>query len=118
MGTALQDVRTTLSPRITTNTWYHLVMTFDNGIIKSYLNGELTDTVDKTSVSNTIKCVSSTVRWSLGDYAYDQEKFIGNLSDFRIYATTLTADNIKELYQTSALIDKSGKMYCGEFVEE
>lgn len=118
MGTALQDVRTAFSPSITSNTWYHLVMTFNNGIIKSYLNGELTDTVDKTSVSNTIKCTSSSVRWSLGDYEYNQEKFIGKLSDFRIYAKTLTADEVTELYKISASIDKSGKMYCGEFVEE
>ena len=107
-----------LSRTITLNTWHHFILTFDNGIIKFYMNGNLETTSDKTSVGTYLKCRTDTSRWSLGDYTQINNKFIGKLSDFRIYAKTLTADDVKELYQTSALIDKSGKMYCGEFVEE
>lgn len=118
MGGALQDIRFTIDPIIQYNTWYHNVMTFDNGIFKCYLNGELIGTVDKSSVATTIKRSSNNGHWSLGDYTTGSEALIGNLSDFRIYAKTLTADEVNELYQTSTSIDKSGKVYCGEFVEE
>ena len=118
MNSSYQDVRISLPNTLSLNTWYHLVMTFDNGIFKCYLNGELAGSSDKTSVATTIKFSSSDNRWSLGDYTYNQEKFIGKLSDFRIYAKTLTADEVKDLYQNSASIDKSGKVYCGELIEE
>lgn len=41
----------------------------------------------------------------------------GFLSDFRIYATALTDDQILELYNTSATIDNKGNIYARELVE-
>jgi hypothetical protein len=35
----------------------------------------------------------------------------------RIYATALTPEQIKELYNTSASIDKNGNIYAREVVE-
>ena len=43
--------------------------------------------------------------------------YVGNLSDVRIYATALTAEQIKELYNTSATIDNKGNIYARELVE-
>jgi hypothetical protein len=40
-----------------------------------------------------------------------------SISDFRIYVTALTAKSIKELYNESVAIDKSGNTYAREFVE-
>ena len=40
-----------------------------------------------------------------------------NLSDFRVYATALPIDDIKELYEVSALIDKQGILCCSELIE-
>lgn len=41
--------------------------------------------------------------------------FNGQESDFRIYYTALTEEQIKELYNTSATIDKNGNIYAREF---
>lgn len=41
----------------------------------------------------------------------------GQISDFRIYNTTLSDADILELYQTSASIDKNGNYYTRELVE-
>lgn len=43
--------------------------------------------------------------------------FVGNISDVRIYATALSAAAIKDLYETSAEIDKNGNFYAREIIE-
>lgn len=43
--------------------------------------------------------------------------FYGEISDVRAYATALTAEQIKELYNTSATIDNKGNIYARELVE-
>ena len=45
------------------------------------------------------------------------QNYEGQMSDFRIYTTALTADQIKELYNTSATIDKAGNIYAREVIE-
>lgn len=40
-----------------------------------------------------------------------------NMSDFRIYATALSEDQIKELYNISAAIDNKGNIFARELVE-
>ena len=43
--------------------------------------------------------------------------FKGKLADFRIYSTALSEDDIKEIYQTRASIDKNGNLYCNNIEE-
>lgn len=45
------------------------------------------------------------------------QNYEGQMSDFRIYTTALTADQIKELYNTSVTIDKNGNVYAREVIE-
>lgn len=39
------------------------------------------------------------------------------MSDFRIYATALSAEDIAELYHTAASVDNHGNIYAGELKE-
>jgi hypothetical protein len=39
------------------------------------------------------------------------------LSDFRIYGTALSPDDVKELYHTAASVDNHGNFFCGELKE-
>ena len=101
-----------------TNTWYHVVGTYDNSKLRIYINGELKGEVAKTG---NITYHSGTP-WSIavnpsgtGDGG---EHFYGKLSDVRIYSTALSAFDIKELYNISASVDKDGNMYAYEFKEE
>lgn len=44
--------------------------------------------------------------------------FLGKISDVRIYATVLSAEDILDLYHTPANIDNLGGMHGFEFVED
>ena len=87
------------------NTWVHSVWVFDSGIWKHYVNG-----IQEGGTRND----SSTGLYISGDIggALNLGKdWIGQLSDFRIYATALSADDIKSLYQNCATIGPDGTTY-------
>lgn len=44
-------------------------------------------------------------------------QFVGSISDFRIYATALSAEEILTLYKNSGIIDNNGNVYTREFKE-
>ena len=44
-------------------------------------------------------------------------QFVGSMSDFRIYATALSAEEILTLYKNSGIIDNNGNVYTREFKE-
>lgn len=96
------------------NEWCHIVITKTENTISAYKNGELnyssTYNLGDLSVLNT---------YGVGrDNRTGATAFNGNLVDFRLYATALSESDIKQLYNVSASIDKSGILSAYEFVEE
>ena len=94
------------------NTWHHYVMTGDGTTCKLYLNGEL------YGQAKTYKSITGTSiyinGWDSGTaYCHDNM----DMSDFRIYATALSADDVKSLYQNSAYIDNQGNIYGAVYEE-
>ena len=101
---------------IPANKWNHLTAVYDKGTIKTYLNGELININTSTS--------TETLNWNninwccIGSAHQDGYYFDGNLSDFRIYSTALSEDDIKELYNTSAWVTNNGIVATYELNEE
>lgn len=88
--------------------WHHFAITFDGFDLKYYLDSECIST--KTwSTQQYLKV--GTGDYNLGSHTNNSYYFNGNLSDFRIYATALSASDVLSLYQNSAYIDSSGNVY-------
>lgn len=94
------------------NVWHHYVMTGDGTTVKYYLDGVLYGT------AKTYKPITGKTIYINGWNTATEYKIDGCISDFRVYATTLSADDVKELYQSVASISNTGVLATYEFVEE
>lgn len=80
--------------------WNHVVVVRDGSTYKMYINGEAetqSGTADYWNHS------ASTI--TVGGREENAAMWNGNISDFRIYTTALSADDIKELYNTSCIVN-------------
>ena len=96
----------------TVNVWHHFVMVGDGSTCKAYMDGEL------WGQAKTYKAISGTSIYFNGwdsSTSYCQSDL--NVSDFRIYATALSADDIIELYHTSASLADNGTLMAYQFNE-
>ena len=96
--------------------WSHIAMVFNAGTITWYTNGAATSTSNVSS-NTTAFTDYIAIGNSYAGTTWNTD-FVGNISDFRIYSTALSASDVKELYNTSASIDRNGNMYAYEFKEE
>lgn len=102
---------------INQNTWTHIVITFSDGKLKCYKNGEQFATSTRTN-GQYIKYLGYRIIGKYQSTSSADQSFKGQLSDIRYYMTELNADQVKELYNTSMTIDASGKSYARELVEK
>lgn len=97
----------------TANKWYHYTFSFDNGVQKIYLNGSLVAIGD----ANTTTIAQNSNPFCIGKRTDSNEYFKGDIDDIRVYATTLSDEAIKEIYQSRGSVSKNGKLMVNEIVE-
>ena len=87
--------------------WNHVVVTYDGTTRKVYINGEAETQSGASNyyIHNADNC------WLWNRSYNNNYPFNGSLSDFRIYATALSADDVKSLYQNCATIDSDGTIH-------
>lgn len=102
-GGASQYV-TTNTGLLVANTWIHLAIVQSGSSLLVYKNGSLFQTLSCTN-SPIIKPTVG-ARYSLSSLLPS-----GSISDVRIYATALSADDVLSLYNNSAYVDSSGNVY-------
>ena len=93
------------------NKWNHFCFVHTSDDAKLYVNGELkiTGTSANIPVGNFFIGAWKTAT---------QQNFDGRMSDFRIYATALSTEDIQQLYNAPVSISNNGAMFTqGEFVE-
>jgi len=99
---------------IVANTWYHFVIVKTGTTARDlYING-----VKQTQTSSTSTWTYSVNELQLGKRNNTSDGFNGKLSDFRAYATTLSEDDVKELYNTSAFVTNNGVFAEYELYED
>lgn len=102
--------------------WHMFTGTYDGKNVKIYVDGQLKGTNAAYSTKTPIY-YNSTNTIFIGAEAQGNmspsstNKFSGKLSDFRIYGTALSNEDILELYQSAGAIDNKNNVYCYEFNE-
>lgn len=97
---------------ISTNKWWHVVMSYDGSKGYVYINGELRYSANISSTPNFAHSVVIGKAFESNDRYWD-----GNISDVRIYATALSAEDIKNLYNSPISVSKQHQTMAFEFVE-
>lgn len=89
--------------------WHHMAITYNNAVATLFVDGT---SVATTDLSGALKHF---------DYLYIGNSLnrytIGAYSDFRIYGTALTAEQVLELYNTAAFVDNKQNVETFEFDE-
>lgn len=91
--------------------WHHFAVTGDGTMTKLYIDGEF------KANAKTYKGITGTTVYMNGWDSGTSYNFNGQLSDFRLYATPLSADDIKRLYEVSASVSKNNSMLGYEMKE-
>ena len=93
------------------NVWHHYVMTGDGTTGKLYIDGVLRGTAT-TYQPFTASCIYISGWDSSSSYTWS-----GSVSDFRIYSTVFSADDVLQLYKVSGKIDNLGNIHSYEINE-
>lgn len=91
--------------------WYMVTMVNDGTNELYYVNGELSKTIEKKAMPSGNYFIGA---WS----SETRQNYKGLISDFRIYAVALSAEDIQKLYTVSASIDSNGNAYSAAYVED
>lgn len=87
--------------------WHHFVITFDGLHLNYYVDGQ----PFSSKTFSTKQIATGNYNIEIGRHYGGGCNFKGSMNDVRIYATALSADDVKSLYQNSAYIDSNGNVY-------
>ena len=96
----------------TVDDWHHIVLVKTSTQIKVYVDNVNIYTVTATTAS---KNFSNTT--SISSIYSGASPINGNVQYIRFYATALTEDDVKDLYNVRLSIDKNGNYYTYELIE-
>lgn len=96
------------------NSWTHIALTFKDGDLKIYINGEYMGHSDRTGNGQYIR---THISHYLGASSDTTNQWIGDISDIRIYTTALLDNDIKLLYNMGMKVDNLGRVHTFEFNE-
>ena len=107
----------TTSDTISNDKWHHCVFVFDKGATKWYIDGKEAK-LGRNSLTNTSMSFNNfTIGNSYTGTQWVRDNYC-SLSDFRIYATALSGDDVLDIYQTGASVDSNGDLWAYEYKEE
>ena len=84
------------SPGVALNTWFHVAATYDGTTTCLYVNGVL----KTTSTAITGNLVTNTSPMKIGLDQTGANPFAGGIDDIKIYGRSLSAAEVKDLYQS------------------
>lgn len=100
-GTNLNSIWANQNPH--DGKWHLVTATYKSGIASIYLDGILKNSISRTFsnryINNGLNCIGSEAN---NPSVYNIN---GDISDVRMYTTALSAEDIKELYNTSCIIN-------------
>ena len=90
--------------------WTHFCFVHTDSDSKLYVNGELEITGSSVNIPSGNYYIGA---WSVAT----SQNYDGLMSDFRIYATALSADDVMALYKNAGYVDSDGNVYAYEMTE-
>ena len=97
----------------TVDAWHHIVLVKTSTQIKVYADGIHIYTAGATTSSKNFSNKTSISSRPEGFTPISE----GNVQDIRFYATALTEEDVKDLYNVRHSIDKNGNYYTYELIE-
>ena len=101
--------------------WHMFTLTYDGFTLKSYVDGNFTAQNKAYTTHTPIWHHATTIMVLGGESAGSSvdfnQAFDGGLSDLRIYATALSAEDIADLYKVSASVTNNGTLIASEISE-
>lgn len=109
------------SKKLNDGSW-HMISTVmgDDGIMTLYIDGVKDMTASKSTYCSYSHASGGFIVGKMSYEYYSTSTYFpfnGMIDDVKVYATALSEDKIKKLYNVKSRIDKSGKIYCNEFIE-
>lgn len=105
MNSGVNDAYAYSSGIIPENQWVHMTYVLNTSTLRCqiYINGLLNGSSGNYDVSD--------IPYGFAPTTIFGQNFIGKLDDIRIYATDLSSNDILELYQTMASVDRNGNVF-------